>query len=88
METPIYTQCRRNTISSFIILTRNYHKPCPCLGNLTDALHISPQTDNPLVKIILGYLLIGSYTTLFWLWWQIRKSPLSTPSMESTGSTA
>lgn len=43
-------------------------KPCSCLGNLTDALHIPPQIADTTMKIILGYLLLGSYTTLFWLW--------------------
>ena len=42
-----------------------YHKPCSCLGNLTDALHISPETADTAMKIILGYLLLGSYGTLF-----------------------
>jgi hypothetical protein len=45
-----------------------YHKPCSCLGNLTDALHIPPQTADTAMKIILAYLLLGSYATLFWLW--------------------
>ena len=51
-----------------------YHKPCSCLGNLTDALHISPQTADTAMKIILAYLLIGSYSILFWLWRQKRKT--------------
>jgi len=51
-----------------------YHKPCSCLGNLTDALHIPPQTANTVMKIILAYLLIGSYATLFWLWCQRKKA--------------
>ena len=42
-----------------------YHKPCSCLGNLTDALHISPQIADTAMKIILGYLLLGSYLALF-----------------------
>jgi hypothetical protein len=42
-----------------------YHKPCNCLGNLTDALHIPPQTADTAMKIVLGYLLVGSYATLF-----------------------
>ncbi len=50
------------------LLWVGYHKPCSCLGNLTDALHISPQTADTAMKIILGYLLVGSYSTLFWLW--------------------
>lgn len=51
-----------------------WHKPCSCLGNLTDAIHISPQTADTAMKIILAYLLIGSYATLFWLWWQRNKA--------------
>jgi hypothetical protein len=54
-----------------------YHGLCHCLGNLTDALHISPQTADTVMKIILAYLLIGSYITLFWLWTQrARITPL------------
>jgi hypothetical protein len=61
-----------------------YHKPCSCLGNLTDALHIPPQTADTVMKIILAYLLIGSYATLFWLWRQKRKTPSLTPTVETT----
>jgi hypothetical protein len=50
-----------------------YHEPCPCLGNLTDALHIPPEVANRTLKIILAYLFVGSYATLFWLWRQHRK---------------
>jgi Methylamine utilisation protein MauE len=51
-----------------------YHRPCRCMGNLTDAIHISPQTADTAMKIILAYLLLGSYATLFWLWRQRKKS--------------
>jgi hypothetical protein len=55
----------------------HWQRPCHCLGNLTDALHISPETADTAMKIILGYLLLGSYATLFWLWKEKRKqSPL------------
>jgi hypothetical protein len=47
-----------------------WKRPCPCLGNLTDMLHISPQTADTALRIILAYLLIGSYVKLFWLWRQ------------------
>jgi hypothetical protein len=50
-----------------------WHRPCSCMGNLTDALNIPPQTADTAMKIILAYLLIGSYTSLFWLWQQKRK---------------
>lgn len=49
-----------------------WHRPCGCMGNLTDALHIPPQTADTAMKIVLGYLLVGSYATLFWLWRQKR----------------
>ena len=46
----------------------DWHRPCNCLGNLTDALHISPQVADNIMKVILAYLLIGSYGLLFWRW--------------------
>jgi hypothetical protein len=58
----------------FYLFSIAYNKPCSCLGNLTDALHISPQTADTAMKIILAYLLIGSYGSLFWLWRQRKKA--------------
>ena len=52
-----------------------YHKPCDCLGTLTDALHLSPNTAATVMKCILAYLLIGSYVTLFCLWRRARRVP-------------
>jgi hypothetical protein len=43
-------------------------KPCRCLGNLTEALHIPSHTADIVMKIILAYLLLGSYAVLFGLW--------------------
>jgi len=57
-----------------------YRKPCSCLGNLTDALHIKPQIFDTAMKIILAYLLIGSYATLFWLWKESRKTRIAVSS--------
>jgi hypothetical protein len=51
-----------------------YHGPCACLGNLTDALHISPQIADTAMKIVLANLLFGSYASLFWLWRQRTKA--------------
>lgn len=59
----------------FAMFWVGYHKLCPCLGNITDALHISPQLSDTATKILLGYLLVGSYTSLFWLWYQRKKAP-------------
>jgi hypothetical protein len=50
----------------------NWKKPCSCLGNLTDALHISPQTADNIMKVLLAYLLIGSYGLLIWQWQKRR----------------
>jgi hypothetical protein len=67
-----------------------YHKPCSCLGNLTDALHISPEMADAAMKVVLGYLLIGGYGSIFWLWLQeLKNSSLSSPkSFDSKGQTA
>jgi len=46
----------------------DWKKPCSCLGNLTDALHLSPQTADNIMKVLLAYLLIGSYGLLIWQW--------------------
>ena len=50
--------------------TMRWQKPCPCLGNFSDALHISPTTADYAMKIVLAYLLIGSYVILFHQWWK------------------
>ena len=50
------------------LLWVGYHRPCSCLGNLTDAIHISPGAADLAMKVILGYLLCGSYASLIWLW--------------------
>ena len=60
-----------------------YHRPCRCLGNLTDALHIPPQTADTAMKIILAYLFIGSYASLFWLWRQRKKAVSSAVGVAS-----
>ncbi len=57
-----------------------YHKPCRCLGNLTDAIHVPPQAADNIMKVVLAYLLIGSYATFFWLWHQRKKESESAPA--------
>ena len=59
--------------TSFVIYRLNlwwigWKKPCSCLGSLTDAVHIPPQTADMAMKIILAYLFIGSYSALCWHW--------------------
>lgn len=48
------------------LLWVGYLRPCPCLGNVTDALHVSPHTADSVLKAILGYLLVGSWLIIFW----------------------
>lgn len=42
--------------------------PCPCLGNITDALSISPAVADTISKALLGYLIVASYTLLILDW--------------------
>lgn len=49
-----------------------HHKPCSCLGTLTGLLHTAPQTADMGMKIILAYLLVGSYGILIHQWWNRR----------------
>jgi hypothetical protein len=39
----------------------DWKRPCGCLGNLTDVLHLSPQAADAISIGMLGFLLIGSY---------------------------
>jgi hypothetical protein len=45
----------------------SWRRPCICLGNLTEAIHVSPRTAGWIMDIIFAYVVIGSYATLFWL---------------------
>ena len=46
----------------------DWHRPCSCLGNLTDAFHLSPQVADSIMKGVLAYLLLSSYALLFFNW--------------------
>jgi hypothetical protein len=41
-----------------------WHRPCGCMGNLIDLLHISPRVADNIMKGVLACLLIGSYRLL------------------------
>ena len=45
----------------FCLMISGYHRPCPCLGNLTDAMKIPPYVADATMKILLVYLLVGGY---------------------------
>jgi hypothetical protein len=65
-----------------------YQHPCECLGNLTDALLIKPELADNFMKALLIYLLVGSYTAIFWLSLQRHKSARIAPSFEKTPDSA
>jgi hypothetical protein len=52
-------------IYRFGLLLIKYDRPCGCLGNLTDQLHIAPQVADIAMKVILGYLLLAGWSVLF-----------------------
>jgi methylamine utilization protein MauE len=66
----------------FGLLWLGNHKPCPCLGNLTGALHISTKAADFIMNGILAYLLVGSYTMLLYLWKQRRRAPIGPQPQE------
>ncbi len=45
-----------------------WHRPCGCMGSLTSALHLSEKAADNIMKVVLAYLLIGSYGLLLWQW--------------------
>jgi hypothetical protein len=73
----LFTDKRRFSLAAVAWLSTNFlvyrlglwfigwHRPCGCLGNLTDMLHISPRAADNMMKVVLAYLLLGSYAILF-----------------------
>jgi len=45
-----------------------WHRPCTCLGTMTDAIRVSPQLADNVMKVVLAYLLVGSCAVLLWRW--------------------
>jgi len=54
----------------------DWHHPCACMGSLAGVLHLSDQTADNIMKVILAYLLVGSYGILLWELRQRAKSAL------------
>ena len=46
-----------------------WHGGCPCLGTLTDVLHIPAASADAMLKIALAYLVVTSY----WMLWRCRQ---------------
>ncbi|MGA4644474.1 hypothetical protein, partial [Limisphaera sp. 4302-co] len=47
-----------------------WKRPCGCLGHLTDALGVSPTAADLVMRVVLGYLLVGALAGL----WCMRDS--------------
>lgn len=45
-----------------------WHRPCHCLGSFTDYLHISEFYADLFFKLVLLYLLLGSFYKLMVIW--------------------
>lgn len=43
------------------LLASGWERPCPCLGNITDAIHLSARNADLFSRAFLIYLLVGSY---------------------------
>lgn len=63
-----------------------WYRPCPCLGNLTDALHISPQLADNAMKVVLAYLLAGSYWILIRHWRSSRENTHGTDGVRMSAA--
>ncbi len=44
-----------------------WHRPCHCLGSLTDVLHISPRMADRAAMALMIYLLVGGCASVWWL---------------------
>jgi hypothetical protein len=81
LEDRLFTLSAVVWLSTTLVLYRfglwflDWHRPCGCLGHLNDLLHLSPETADKMMKILLLYLLLGSYVALFWLWRSQKRSP-------------
>ena len=53
-----------------------WHRPCGCMGSLSDMLHLSPKAADNIMKGVLAYLLVGSYLLLFLQWRAARREPV------------
>ena len=74
LKTPLVAWLATNfLIYRLGLLWMGVHKPCGCLGTITDALSIPPATVDLLMKIVLAYLLAGSYGLIVLEWGRGRK---------------
>jgi len=51
-----------------------WHGPCPCLGQLSDVLHLRPEFADSLMKWVLAYLLGGGCAAAALLWYERKRT--------------
>jgi hypothetical protein len=54
-----------------------WHRPCGCMGSLSEMLHLSPRAADNIMKGVLAFLLVGSYLLLFLQWRAARRRPVA-----------
>ncbi len=91
----LFTDKRRFSLLAIAWLSTNFlvyrlglwfvgwHRPCGCMGNLTDLLQISPRVADNIMKGVLAYLLVGSYVLLFAQWRAARRAPVAVKQEEA-----
>jgi hypothetical protein len=60
-----------------------WHRPCGCMGSLSDMLHLSPRAADNIMKGVLAYLLIGSYLLLVLQWRAAGRTPVAVKQTEA-----
>jgi hypothetical protein len=64
------------TLYRYGIFWVGYHRPCSCLGTLTDSLGIPPDKADLALKCVLAYLLVGGLVVLFVIRTRSKRSQL------------
>jgi hypothetical protein len=62
-----------------------WHRPCGCMGSLSDMLHLSPHAADNIMKGVLAFLLVGSYGLLLWQWRGERRAGVAAESFAAAG---
>jgi hypothetical protein len=97
----LFTDKRRTSLLAVAWISTNFlvyrlglwligwHRPCGCMGSLSDMLHLSPHAADNIMKCVLAYLLVGSYGILLWQWRQRRaEAPPTAPEQAKEAALA
>ena len=53
----------------------DWHQPCPCLGSLTGALNLQPETAHRIAGLLLAYLALGCFVFVLVPFWTESRAP-------------